>query len=150
MDEHPFAIRLQLRDGYQFDVAFDQPGVPPLRTDETRPLGDGAGPNPTRLLAAAIGNCLGASLLFCLRKSRVDVTGLTVRVTGTLARNPRGRLRIATVRVALEPLIPAEQQAGLARCREIFEDFCLVTESVRHGLTVETTLAARTPEPASV
>ncbi|MDP3911719.1 MAG: OsmC family protein [Gemmatimonadales bacterium] len=81
-EEQPFTLSLTLQDGYGFSVDFGEDGVPPLLTDEPAPLGAGRGPNPTRLLAAAVGSCLGASLLFCLRKSRVEVMGLRTSVEG--------------------------------------------------------------------
>ena len=37
--------------------------------DEPEPMGENSGPNAGKVLAAAIGNCLTASLLFCLQKA---------------------------------------------------------------------------------
>ena len=71
-----FEVGLTLRDGYAFTVDFAAGEGPPLVVDELPPLGEANGPNPARLLAAAVGSCLSASLLFCLRKSRVEVSQL--------------------------------------------------------------------------
>ena len=79
MSEQTFEITLERTQGYQFSVDAHQPGVPPWLVDETPPLGEGHGPNPARMLAAAIGHCLSASALFCLGKARVQVS---VDVTG--------------------------------------------------------------------
>src|SRR5574341_731864 len=137
IEEKRFDVALTLRDGYAFSADFDQDGVPALLLDEPPPLGAGRGPNAVRLLAAAVGNCLGASLVHCLRKARVDVRGMRVAVEGTLVRNERGRLRVGEIRVRLAPDVPAEQRERMGRCLELFEDFCLVTESVRQGITVD-------------
>lgn len=131
-----FDLGLTLRDGYAFTVDFDTPNVGPLTIDETPPLGAGTGPNPARVLGAAVGSCLGASLLFCLRKSHIDVKGLRVAVTGTIERNERGRLRIGEIKVRLAPDVPAEQRDRMSRCLGLFEDFCIVTGSVRQGIAV--------------
>jgi len=37
--------------------------------DEPEPMGGNSGPNACKVLAATIGNCLTASLLFCLQKA---------------------------------------------------------------------------------
>jgi uncharacterized OsmC-like protein len=146
-----FEVSLTLRAGYEFVVDFGDAGE--LVTDEAPPLGHGHGPNPARLLAAAVANCLGASLLFCLRRARIDVATLRATVTGTTARNERGRLRIGELQVTLEPGVPAEMRERLPRCLEIFEDFCIVTESVRQGIPVRVdvrpAVPEATPSPAS-
>lgn len=131
-----FEVRLQRLDGFRFSVDFEAEGVPPLQVDEPPPLGRGAGPNPARLLAAAVGDCLAASLLFCLSKSRVEVGGLSARVQGTYVRNERGRLRIGGLAVELALDAPGADAAKLARCLASFEDFCVVTASVRPGVPV--------------
>lgn len=152
MADERFALTLTLREGFQFAAAFDDPNVPELVLDEPPPLGEGRGPNAARILAAAVGNCLGASLLFCLRRARIEVRELRVGVEGALVRNERGRLRIGEIRVQLQPEVPAEQRARMGRCLDIFEDFCIVTESVRRGIdvrvAVEVAEAPAQPVPA--
>jgi organic hydroperoxide reductase OsmC/OhrA len=135
-ESRDFALTLRWFEGYTQIVDFQVEGVPVLATDELTPLGKGRGPNPAQLLGAAVGSCLGASLLFCLAKSHVDVTDLRTVVQGTVVRSAEGRLRIGSIRVSLSPSVRAEDRARVERCRELFEDFCLVTQSVRHGIDV--------------
>lgn len=131
-----FALSLTLQDGYAFTVDFGNE-LAPLVADEQAPLGAGRGPNPARLLAAAVGSCLGASLLFCLRKARVEITELRTSVEGTIVRNEEGRLRIGEIRVRLAPQVAPEQRDRMGRCLELFEDFCIVTQSVRQGIAID-------------
>lgn len=139
----PVEVSVALEGEYRFTVDFGLPGVPTLQVDEAPPLGAGAGPNPSRVLAAAVGSCLAASLAFCLRKSRVDVRDVRARVHAPLERNERGRWRMGAMKVALEVDVPAEERARLDRCRELFEDFCIVTQSVRAGVPVEVSVQER-------
>jgi organic hydroperoxide reductase OsmC/OhrA len=137
MNDTQFSLDLELRDGYAFAVDFGQAGVPDLLLDEPPPLGAGRGPNAARLIGAAVGNCLAASLLFCLRKSRIDVRQVHATVNGTLVRNERGRVRIGEIHVKLAPVVAAEDRERMGRCFELFEDFCTVTGSVRQGIPVD-------------
>lgn len=144
-DDGAFAATLTLAEGYRFAVALDDAGLA-FEVDELPPLGQGAGPSPARLLATAVGHCLGASLLFCLRKARIEPDGLQVRVEGRFVRNQRGRLRIGGLTVRLAPgLGPADRERA-ARCLDLFQDFCIVTESIRGGLPVEVVVE---PTPAA-
>ena len=136
MSEH-FAVSLAQWEKFQFLIDFNQDGVADLLTDEEEPLGDGKGPNPARLLAAAIGNCLASSLLFCLKKAHVDTSGVTCVVAGDMERNEKGRLRIRQLRVKVEPRLAAADAERIWRCREVFEDFCIITQSVREGIEVK-------------
>jgi len=137
--DHDFTVALTLRSDFRQTVDFGLPGVAPLTIDEPPPVGAGAGPNPARLLASAVGSCLAASLTFCMRKARLDVRGVETTVRGTFERNERGRLRIASLHVRLEPIVPEDQHDRVPRCLALFEEFCVVTASVRRGVptTVE-------------
>jgi uncharacterized OsmC-like protein len=141
-------VSMELQGGYRFLVDFHQHGVPPLLMDEPEPLGEGAGPNAARALAAAVGNCLSASALFCLRKARVDVRGLRTSVTASLVRNERGRVRVGDLKVWIHPLIADDDLPRIGRCLELFEDFCVVTQSVRTGLDVSVEVEPTAATPA--
>lgn len=135
-----FEFSLDLGERYVQRVAFDVPGADQFTIDEPEPLGDSRGPNPARVLGAAVGGCLAASLAFCLRKSRVDLDGMRTTVRGSLVRNEHGRLRIGGLSVLLEPVLPGEQRDRLPRCLGVFEDYCVVTASIRPAIPVEVTV----------
>lgn len=127
---------VQLAD-YQFKVKFDGPGVDDLLLDEPAPLGGSKGPNAARLIAAGVANCLSASLVFCLHgKWKQPMGPLRTKVHGELVRNDKGRLRIGRFDVTIQLAEDASAVQHLQRCLEQFEDFCVVTESVRKGIPV--------------
>lgn len=130
-----FTLRIEQVDGFDFRVRFDQERYPELRMDEPAPLGADSAPNPARILAAAIGDCLSASLVFCLKRRGVVVSGLRSEVHVKLVRNERKRLRIGSVDVSIHPRDPIPGDV-LEACLETFEDFCVVTQSVRDGIGV--------------
>lgn len=137
MEEEGITLTLDLQKDYQFLVDFHEDGIPPLRMDEPPPLGEGHGPSASRLLAAAVGNCLSASALFCLRKARITVNGMRTSVRASLERNPQGRLRIGGIQVKIQPEVAPEDRERMGRCLELFEEFCVVTQSVRGGIDVK-------------
>ncbi len=136
MDGRTFEVTLTREEGYRIQADFHLDGVAPLLMDEPAPLGDGAGPPAAEVLAAAVGNCLTASLLFCLSKARIEVAGVQTSVTGRTARNEKGRLRIAELTVRLAPDISPADRDRAGRCFDLFEDFCIVTQSVRGGIDI--------------
>jgi uncharacterized OsmC-like protein len=121
---------------YQFETDFGLERLKPTIVDEPEPLGRAAGPNGMRLLGAAVGNCLSASLLFCLEKSKMSVERLKTDVVGFPQRNEKGRLRIAKLEVHISLDVAGEPAQRVARCLELFEEYCTVTASVRRGLDV--------------
>ena len=129
-------VRLTQLSSYQFAVQMERSEWT-MTMDEPPPLGEGRGPDATRLLAAAVGHCLSASLLFCLQKARVSTSGVTTEVQASVRRNERGRWRIEALNVGVQVAgLDAAQQAAFDRCRSLFEDFCIVTASIRQGIPV--------------
>jgi organic hydroperoxide reductase OsmC/OhrA len=134
---HTFGIELEQQEGFEFRVRFDWPDVPELVLDEPEPLGRGRGPNAVRLVGAAVANCLAASLVFCLKsKFRQNPGPVRAMASGRLEKNEHGRYRIAGIDVVLSLSEKLGDLAHQQRCLEQFEDFCVVTESVRRGIPV--------------
>ncbi|AOK32295.1 MULTISPECIES: OsmC family protein [Burkholderia] len=136
MDDKPIVVEVVQLEHFRFRVDFPGIDAPPVLTDEMPPLGDGGAPNPVRLLAAGVANCLAASLLYALQRYRNDPYPVTARVDVDLNRDTAGRLRVAgmAVRLRVGARWPALHHATRALAQ--FEAFCTVTESVRRGIPV--------------
>lgn len=135
-----FDLTLEQLEGYEFKVGFDKP-YPELHTDEPPPLGKDSGPNPARMLAVSVANCLSASLLFCMSKKGERMAGVKSKVHVELVRNERKRLRIGRMDVTIQAPVGLDSKA-LSSCLDDFEDFCIVTQSVREGLKVNVNVEA--------
>jgi uncharacterized OsmC-like protein len=132
-----FTITMDQIQDYQFRVTFDKEQFPMLLMDEPPPIGQDSAPNASRLLAAAVGNCLSASLLFSARKVRVGIEKIHATVKVWYTRNEKGRLRIGRIQVGIDPGFEALADASrIERCLSLFEDYCVVTQSVRRGIDI--------------
>ena len=145
-EEARFEVTLDRVEGFAFDADFGMPGMPSLRLDEPPPLGYGDGPNAARVLAVAVANCLSASALYCLQRAHVPVKGMHTTASGTMVRNEQGRMRIGAISVRIEPEVDPADVSRMQRCLEIFEDYCVVTQSVRGGTAVN--VSVEVPEAA--
>lgn len=135
IEEQTCETRIEMLQDYQFKVSFSREDLEPLLMDEPRPVGKGQYPNAGLLIAAATGNCLASSLCFSLRRARAEVKGMTAVVRTTIERNETGRLRITGIHVELRPVLGDPRK--LEVCKDIFEDFCIVTQSIRQGIPVQ-------------
>jgi len=135
MKETEFRVDIERLEGYDFKISF-RDIEETLLMSEPAPLGSGKHPFGGHAIAAAIGHCMCSALIFCLEKARVN-TGLIKAVLFTkVERNEKGRLRLTKVRVSVHAQVDDMEKAR--RCMEIFEDYCIVTQSIRQGIEVET------------
>lgn len=135
MADQVVQVSLSQQQDYQFKVAFEG-DVPTLLADEPAPMGQGLGPSPVQLLAAAVGNCLSDSLLFALRKFKQQPEPLSCQVRAEVGRNSEGRVRVLAMTAKLKLGVPADQLQHLDRVLTQFESFCTVTQSVGQGIPI--------------
>lgn len=129
------SISITRQEGLRFLVEFG-PQYPTMIADEPEPAGHDSGPSPQHLLAAAIANCLSASLAFACGKYHEDPGELTATVTCRTGRNERNRVRVTGIEAAITLGAAPAMLPHLERALASFEDFCTVTESVRQGIPV--------------
>lgn len=136
-EEGRFTIYLEQQKDYQINVRFDWENAADLLLDEPPPLGGASGPNAARLLAAAAANCLSASLLFCLAKEEPPANSLRTEATAIIVRTENKRLRVGGMEVRLivnDELVGSKR---FDRCKDLFEDFCMVSASIREGVPIQ-------------
>lgn len=132
-----FSVKVDRLENFVFKVDFGLEGVADLVMDEPEPVGEGKGPNASNIIAAAMGNCLSASLLFCLNKSHVEVNDIQASVDGAIKRNEEGRWRISKIEVNIDIDIEAGYENQIKRCLDIFEEYCIASQSIKDGIPVE-------------
>nr|VFK81127.1 MAG: Uncharacterized OsmC-related protein [Candidatus Kentron sp. SD] len=135
-----FTIKMEHLEGFEYKVKFDWPQPDELLMDEPAPLGEQKGPNASRLLAAAVGNCLTASLMYCTGKHEPPDQGAKTEVTCVMVRNEKKLMRVGGMEVNITVGGGLEQSERIKRCLELFEDFCVVTDSVKKGIPIQVTV----------
>ena len=130
-------------DAYKFSITFDELPGAKIHSDEPAPIGKSEGPSAAMMLSSAVGHCLSSSLLFCMEKSRAKPKDLDTEVETTLARNEKGRWRVSGIKVNMKIDIDDVDKEKLERCKDIFEDFCIVSASVREGIRISVDLAKK-------
>jgi len=133
VEEETFKVSMEMGEGYRFRI--DMNSAQEIFMDEPKPLGSGDYPNAGKFLAAAVGNCLCESLSFCVRRTHTEMLSIRAEVFSKMERNERGRLRITHIKVNIHPEL--SDPSKLKLCQEIFEDFCIVSQSVKAGIPVD-------------
>jgi uncharacterized OsmC-like protein len=95
------------------------------------------GPSPARLLALAVLGCMGASFAFCLKKRGFTLEELDGKAEIIIYRNEKGFWRVKKINLEINPKIDNPKMRKRAdQCRKFFEQYCIITQSVREGIEV--------------
>ncbi|MHA1399787.1 MAG: OsmC family protein [Candidatus Heimdallarchaeaceae archaeon] len=138
---HEYELSLTRINNFKFIVDFGKETMQNLLMDEDKvvPGGEELGPTASMLLAAAVGNCLSASLTFCLMKKKVELNELKTKVTIIKQRNEEGFWRIKKIKVVIDPTLEKEaiEEKRYEQCVEIFRKYCIVSTSIEEGIPIE-------------
>lgn len=135
MSEDSVSVHLKQQKDFQFEISFGE-NLPTILGDEPPPIGEGKGPSPAQLLAAAVGNCLSDSLFFAIKKYKGNPEPIQCHVTATIGRNEQNRLRIVKMNADIQLGTHATELDHLDRVLSKFEEFCTVTQSVGQGIPI--------------
>ena len=99
------------------------------------------GPNPSKLLALSVLGCLAASFAFCLQKKNFSLSDIEGKAVITSKRNEKGFWRLKKIDIKLNPKIDNPKMRKRAdQCLKFFEQFCIISESVREGIEINVNL----------
>ncbi|MFX0094320.1 MAG: OsmC family protein, partial [Candidatus Hodarchaeota archaeon] len=133
-----FTIKMKKTGPMQFTTTFDK-DFPELLFDE--PVGSGGAdkyPNASRILTAAVTNCLCASFTFCAMKSKIPVKEIEAQATCTTDRGDEGYWRIQKIEVKIIPTFGSDApEKRKERCLDIFQNYCVVSASVKKGIDIK-------------
>jgi organic hydroperoxide reductase OsmC/OhrA len=146
-DERHFRVTLRHVANYRFESQAHEDGRLHGRqysSDEPDPIGEASGPATPALLGSAVGHCLSAALLECLRHAQVEVDAMETEVDAVVHLGEIGLPRIARLEVVLRPSVTATGRRT-ERCAETFERHCTVSSSVKQGIDVRVRVEWQTP-----
>ena len=135
-------VGIKLTENMIYKCDLGQINMDDLFIDETRKKRtDRIGPSPTKLLALSVLGCLAACFEFCLQKKGVTLSDLDGRAEVTFARNEKNFWRIKKINVEFLPKIDnPEMRKSVAQCKRLFEQYCIITESLRKGIEIDVKL----------
>jgi uncharacterized OsmC-like protein len=67
----------------------------------------------------------------------VEIKHIRAAINVQTIHNERKRLRIGKITITIDPEIEETEREKARRCLELFEDYCIVTQSVRDGIDIE-------------
>ncbi len=139
-DEYKSEVGIKLEEEMIFKCDLGQIKMNNLFIDEQNKKSiDKIGPNPTKLLALSVLGCLAASFAFCLRKKNFSVSDIEGKAVITSKRNEKGFWRLKKIDIKLDPKIDNPRMRKIAdQCQKIFEQFCIISESLREGIEINT------------
>ncbi len=99
------------------------------------------GPSPAKLLALSVLGCLAASFTFCLQKKDFTLSNLEGKAEVTIARNDKGFWRVKKIDIIIIPKVgDPKMRKRVDQCRKFFEQYCIISESVRNGIDLNVNL----------
>ncbi|MHA2392336.1 MAG: OsmC family protein [Promethearchaeota archaeon] len=102
---------------------------------------DKKGTSPAKLLALSVLGCLSASFSFCLKKKNYLISDLNGEAEVTIYRNEKGFWRVKQIDVDISPQIDTPEARKRAdQCKKFFEQYCIISESLRSGFEVNVNL----------
>ena len=113
-----------------------------LYIDESnKDLKEKLGPSPAKLLALSILGCLTASFEFCLLKRDICLSDLEGKAEVTIARNEKNFWRVKKIDIKIIPKVAnLKMLKRIDQCKKFFEQFCIISESVREGIDLKVNL----------
>ncbi len=135
-------VGLKLQENMLFKCELGNVKMQDLYIDErNKKKHEKIGPSPIKLLALSVLSCLAACFEFCLQKKGFTLSDLDGRAEVTFLRKDKDFWRIKKIDVDILPKIDnLEMRKSIAQCKGLFEQHCIISESLRKGMEINVNL----------
>jgi len=139
-NEYKSEVGIRLEEEMIFKCDLGQIKMENLFIDEQHKKSkDKIGPNPSKLLALSVLGCMAASFAVCLQKKNFLLSDFEAKAVITSIRNEKGFWRLKKIDIKLNPKIDnPKMHKRVNQCKKIFEQFCIISESLREGIEINT------------
>ncbi|MFX1377321.1 MAG: OsmC family protein [Promethearchaeota archaeon] len=136
-------VSLNQEEEMIFKCDLGNPKIDNLYIDEqNKPEQKKKGTSPVKLLALSVLGCLTASYSFCLKKQGFSISGLKGKAEVIIARGDKGFWRVKKIDIEMIPKIDTPEMRKRAdQCKKFFEQYCIISESLRTGFEVNVNLS---------
>ena len=135
-------VGLKLQENLLFKCELGNVKMQDLYIDErNKKKTEKIGPSPIKLLALSVLGCLAVCFEFCLQKKGFTLSDLDGRAEVTFTRKDKEFWRIRKIDIDLLPKIDnTEMRKSVAQCKNLFEQHCIISESLRKGMEINVNL----------
>lgn len=135
-------VRLKLEEQMLFKCDLGQSMNQNLYIDErNKKVTNKIGTFSTKLLALSVLGCFAASFEFYLQKKEFSLSDLDGKAEVTLARNDKGFWRVKKIDIEILPKVDnPKMHKRTDQCKKLFEQYCIISESLRKGFEVNVNL----------
>ena len=135
-------VGLKLQENMLFKCELGNVKMQDLYIDErNKKKTEKIGPSPIKLLALSVLGCLAVCFEFCLQKKGFTLSDLDGRAEVTFTRKDKEFWRIRKIDIDLLPKIDnTEMRKSVAQCKNLFEQHCIISESLRKGMEINVNL----------
>ncbi|TFG21156.1 MAG: OsmC family peroxiredoxin, partial [Promethearchaeota archaeon] len=107
-----------------------------LHIDEPESFhGTDLGPSAVEYFLIGIGGCLGSTFTYCLQKKQIEIENLEIVIDGQLKHSePKLRLQLVNVEVEIFYVLkPGYSKEKLEQCLKIYQEYCVISNSIHKG-----------------
>ena len=139
LNEYKSEVGIKLEEEMIFKCDLGQIKMNNLFIDEQHKKSiEKIGPNPSKLLALSVLGCLAASFTFCLQKNNISLSDLDGKAIIISKKDEKGFWRLKKIVIKLNPKIDTPEMHKKAdQCTKFFEQYCIISESLRNGIDLD-------------
>jgi len=131
-------IELEWLGGEDLKIKFNSECMNDLMIKRSNISPEKVGAEARKLLAASLAECLGSTLLFLLKWTRVKLNKFYAVASAITGKDEKGRICVDSINLTIHLNIPKDEETirKFERVKNLFKRGCLISRSLERGIKV--------------